>query len=110
VTRGGAEGVGCRRILSELLTFAGRPDLDPMTPFDGEVHVALLGGLLRCNSWIVIPMITDLFGTEQRFNVPGAVGSANWTARIEDPVGEWTVRHAPLLARWRSMVQSSGRA
>ena len=110
VTRGGAEGVGCRRILSELLTYAGRPDLDPMTPFDGDVHVALLGGLLRCNSWIVIPMITDLFGTEQRFNVPGAVGSANWTARIEDPVGEWTTLHAPLLARWRGMVQSSGRA
>ena len=110
VSRGGDEGAGCRRILSELLTYAGRPDLDPMTPFDGEVHRTLLSGLLECNSWIVIPMITDLFGSEQRFNVPGAVGSANWTARIEHPVGEWTARHHTLLLEWRKLIASSGRA
>ena len=110
VRRGGKEGEGCRRILTELLRFAGRPDLDPIAPFEGEVHLALLQGLLRCNSWIVIPMITDLFGTEQRFNVPGAVGSANWTARIAHPVQEWNVRHDSLLPSWRGMILSSGRS
>jgi 4-alpha-glucanotransferase len=34
-------------------------------------------------------MVTDLFGTAQRFNVPGAVADSNWSARIETPVNEW---------------------
>jgi 4-alpha-glucanotransferase len=34
-------------------------------------------------------MVTDLFGTSQRFNVPGAVADSNWSARIETPVSEW---------------------
>lgn len=109
VRNGGAEAEGCRKILSELLRFAGHPDIDPMTPFEGTVHEALLEGLLKSNSWIAIPMITDLFGTGQRFNVPGAVGSANWTARIESPVSEWNARHEPLLRRWREAVNASGR-
>ena len=109
VGQGGEEGEGCRKILAELLGFAGHPEIDPMTPFEGKVHEALLGGLLESNSWIAVPMITDLFGTAQRFNVPGAVGSANWTARIESPVSEWNLRHAPLLDRWREAVRRSGR-
>ena len=80
-----------------------------MAPFEGAVHEALLKGLLESNSWIAIPMITDLFGTGQRFNVPGAVGSANWTARIESPVSEWNARQEPLLKRWREAVSASGR-
>jgi 4-alpha-glucanotransferase len=34
-------------------------------------------------------MVTDLFGTSQRFNVPGAVTDSNWSERIERPVREW---------------------
>ena len=109
VSRGGQEEIGCRKILSEMLHFSGRRDLDVMTPFEGEVHRALLEGLLACNSWIAIPIITDLFGTNQRFNVPGAVGSENWTARIEAPVSEWNARHKPLLQWWRDTVARLGR-
>jgi len=109
VTRGGEEGEGCRKILTELLKFAGHPETDPMAPFQGAVHRELLEGLLACNSWIAIPMITDLFGTAQRFNVPGAVGSANWTARIEHPVSEWNALHKDLLPLWREMVRQQGR-
>jgi hypothetical protein len=54
-------------------------------------------------------MVTDLFGTNQRFNVPGAVGSANWTARISEPISEWNAAHHDLLAWWRSAVVASGR-
>ena len=109
VIRGGEEGAGCRKILTELLKFAGHPETDPMTPFCGTVHRELLEGLLACNSWIAIPMITDLFGTAQRFNVPGAVGSANWIARIDHPVSEWNTRHKELLTLWREMVKQHGR-
>jgi 4-alpha-glucanotransferase len=110
VSHGGEEGAGCRKILSELLAFSGQPAADPMAPFEGAVHEALLGGLLACNSWIVVPMITDLFGSTQRFNVPGAAGATNWTARIMEPVHEWNESHAPLLAQWRKMLATHGRA
>jgi 4-alpha-glucanotransferase len=106
---GGEEEKGCLRILGELLRFSGHTEIDPMTPFGKTVHRALLDGLLACNSWIAIPMVTDLFGTNQRFNVPGAVGSANWTARIAESVSEWNACHQDLLVWWRSAVIKSGR-
>ena len=34
-------------------------------------------------------MVTDLFGTGQSFNVPGAMTDLNWSERIERPVREW---------------------
>jgi 4-alpha-glucanotransferase len=109
LVRGGAEGEGCRRILSELLRFAGLGEADPDSPFEGNVHEALLRALLATDSWIAVAMVTDLFGTTQRFNVPGAVGSENWTARIAEPVSEWNGIHAGLLARWRDAVKATGR-
>ena len=54
-------------------------------------------------------MVTDLFGTSQRFNVPGAVTDSNWSERIERPVREWRASQAlssllhrlgPALSRW----------
>ena len=109
LTHGGEEEIGCRKILSELLSFSQRPDTDPAAPFEGAVHKTLLEGLLACNSWIVIPMITDLFGSQQRFNVPGAIGSTNWTARIEAPILEWNTHYKSLLLWWRDAVLRHGR-
>lgn len=57
--------------------------------FTPEVHETLLDALLRSNSWLAIFMITDLFGTEQRFNVPGAVANSNWSERLSQPISEW---------------------
>jgi 4-alpha-glucanotransferase len=59
-----------------------------MVPFS-HVHEQFLRGLLACRSWIVIFMVTDLFGTKQRFNVPGAVADSNWSERISLPVSSW---------------------
>lgn len=109
VARGGEEAIGCRKILTELLQFANRSEIDPLTPFHGKVHEALLEGLLACNSWIVIPMITDLFGSAQRFNLPGALGASNWTARIEAPVSRWSARDNLSLSWWRDAVARHGR-
>ncbi|RFC46056.1 MAG: 4-alpha-glucanotransferase [Verrucomicrobia bacterium] len=66
-----------------------------------QVHERLLLGLLACNSWMAVFMVTDLFGTAQRFNVPGAVADSNWSERIALPVSEWSRdrRLAPLLKR-----------
>lgn len=69
-----------------------------------QVHEPLLRGLLSCNSWITIFMVTDLFGTGQRFNVPGAVADSNWSERIASPVRGWSEhkRLAPLMGRLSS--------
>ncbi len=66
-------------------------------PF-GQVHEPLLRGLLASNSWLAISMITDLFGTTQRFNVPGAVADSNWSERVELPVRRWA-KDSQLSAR-----------
>jgi 4-alpha-glucanotransferase len=73
-----------------------------MLPFS-HVHEQFLRGLLACNSWIVVFMVTDLFGTTQRFNVPGAVADSNWSERIALPVLEWKEHKAlgGLLERLR---------
>jgi 4-alpha-glucanotransferase len=107
--RDGEEATGCQRILSEMLHFALRPDIDIQASFAPTAHRALMEGLLDSNSWIAIPMITDLFGSNQRFNVPGAVGSENWTARIETPLSEWNGHYSELLAWWRDAVVRHGR-
>ena len=109
IGRGGKEEGGCRKILAELLGFARSKDLDPLIPFEEGAHKSLLDGLLSCNSWIAIPMITDLFGSDQRFNVPGAVGSANWTARIKEPISDWNAHYDHLLHWWRDAVARHGR-
>ena len=71
-----------------LATWAGF-EVPCITRFE-DVHEALLRGLLACESWIAIFMVTDLFGTTQRFNVPGAVADSNWSERIGLPVREWS--------------------
>lgn len=109
LSRGGSEAEGCRKILNELLAFSGHPELDPLSPFEGKIHESLMEGLLACNSWIAIPMITDLFGSGQRFNVPGAVGAANWTARIGEPVSDWNDHYKQRLSWWRAAVKRHGR-
>jgi 4-alpha-glucanotransferase len=82
-----------------------------MTPFE-EVHERLLAGLFKCNSWIAICMVTDLFATAQRFNVPGAVAESNWSQRLDRPVTAWrgvSDREAKLL-RVKAILRESGRA
>jgi len=58
-------------------------------PWSDSLHMTLLRGLFRANSWIAVCMITDLFGTEQRFNVPGAVAESNWSERLPYEVEKW---------------------
>jgi 4-alpha-glucanotransferase len=72
-----------------------------------QVHEGLLRGLLACNSWIAVFMVTDLFGTAQRFNVPGAVTDSNWSERIDRPVREWDSCRAlsALLERLASVLR-----
>lgn len=72
-----------------------------------EVHMPLIAGLLRCNSWLAVLMITDLLGTTQRFNVPGTVGAGNWSARL--PQG-WDQSHSKAIEAVAGLIRECGRA
>lgn len=80
-------------------------------PFDDQVHEQFLGGLFRCNSWIAIAMITDLFATMQRFNVPGAVSESNWSQRLVSTVNVWRETPATVakMDRIRELLRTGGR-
>lgn len=71
--------------MNEILVFAGEAPLATPVAFDDTILAATMRGLMATNSWLAVPMITDILGTEDRFNVPGAVADANWTARLDVP-------------------------
>lgn len=96
--------------MKRLAEFAGIQAHKPQL-FTDEIHAALLGALLRSNSWIAVMMITDLFGSAQRFNVPGAVADSNWSKRLPEPVAKWK-DDADLVAkaaRVRQLLRETGR-
>ena len=74
--------------MQKLAEFARIAEPMPQ-PYSEEIQMALLGALLRSNSWIAVMMITDLFGSAQRFNVPGEISDTNWSERLPDPVSRW---------------------
>lgn len=78
-------------------------------PWSDEIHEGLLRGLFASNSWLAVNMITDLFGTSERFNIPGAAGGRNWTERFPVPVGEWNARWPGKLERIAAMMRETER-
>lgn len=86
-------------------------EVPQLTPWSDEIHDWLLRALLGCNSWIVVMMITDLFATTQRFNVPGAVSETNWSQRLHGTPADWRGDHdlAATAARVAALVKASGR-
>ena len=97
-----------RRQMEEMARFAGLPIHGPV-PWSDEIHEGLLRGLFHSNSWLVVNMITDLFGTAERFNVPGAIGDENWTERFPVPISEWDARWPEKLGRILAMMRETGR-
>ena len=93
-----------------LARFAGF-EVNEMTPWSDEIHARLLAAILRSNSWLCIFMITDLFATTQRFNVPGALSDANWTQRLDSPPSTWAndPTRAAQMTRIRQLLAETGR-
>ena len=102
-------GDAAAREMNELLEFCGRGDLAVPQPFTPEVHAALIKGLFACNSWMAVHQITDLFGLEDRFNLPGAVGDANWTTRLAGIPAEWDSLHKEEVAMVSEALKETGR-
>lgn len=95
--------------MNELLGFCGREDLKAPVPFSNEVHAALIRGLFACNSWMAVHQITDLLGLDERFNIPGAVGDANWTTRIAGTPAEWDSKYPAELSAAVEAIKETGR-
>jgi 4-alpha-glucanotransferase len=98
--------------LYRLLRFAGVDDHILVRDFEPQIRAALLRRLLHTPSWLAVAMITDVFGLDLRFNVPGPVSESNWSERlpftVEDLIeGRWR----PVEQReFRAALQVSGRA
>jgi len=93
----------------ELMDFCGHPDIKLPQPFTEEIHRIFLRGLFASNSWLAIHMVTDLLGTEERFNVPGSAGCGNWTKRMPKPVSEWDSTYPQLLGKLAVFLQETER-
>jgi 4-alpha-glucanotransferase len=101
------------RAWGEVRRLAGWVGLEVprITPYTDQIHEALLRGLFASNSWMAIYMITDLFTSTQRFNVPGAVSDSNWSQRLHQPIAQWRLDPvlAPKMERLREILRASGR-
>src|SRR5207245_6307801 len=74
--------------LKRSMRYCGAATQAPPREFTDHVHQVILRGVLNSNSWLAVFMITDVFGTEARFNVPGAVSEGNWSYRLDKTVTE----------------------
>ena len=100
------------RQLKFLCQFAWlHPELGPYPPYDDRIRRALLTALFNSGSRFAALTLTDLFGAEIRFNVPGVAADRNWSARLpmtlSEMVGEspWREECAWLAG----VVRASGR-
>lgn len=68
-----------------LLDLPVLKDLSPKPgpAFTPEVHAALLHLLCGAGSDLVLLLVQDVLGTEDRINVPGTVGPQNWSYRLQ---------------------------
>jgi len=99
-----------RQQLAKALNF---PDgVDPSAPnLDTRVLDAILGPLYESPSRLVMAPVQDLFGWEQRINLPGSIRKINWTYRLPMTI-ERLARNRSIrsrVAQLRRMAQCSGR-
>jgi 4-alpha-glucanotransferase len=93
------------------LTAYGHIHMRQPEPWSDSLHRTLLQALFRGNAWIAVCMVTDFFGSGQRFNVPGAVAESNWSERLPYEIEEW--RNRPELKEQaeavRTILRETGR-
>jgi 4-alpha-glucanotransferase len=68
--------------LYRTLRMAGLDDGTLIRDYLPEVHAGIVRQLMQSGSWLVILNLTDLFGMQIRFNVPGPVSESNWSERL----------------------------
>jgi 4-alpha-glucanotransferase len=81
-------GQQARATLEKIALFSGLNSKIDQPDYERDFYPAIMDALFKCNSWIVIVMITDLLAREYRFNVPGTKANQNWTRRIRRPIAK----------------------
>lgn len=94
----GEAGLRARREMGALLEFAAMGGQEPPRGFTSALHEGILRATLYSRSWLALAMLTDVFGLEGRFNVPGVAGGANWTFRMPCSVADFD-RTEPFRAK-----------
>ena len=83
------EAAQAGRELKFLCQFAWlHPEEGPYPPYDPSLRHALLASLLHSKARFAAFLLTDLFGLEDRFNVPGVARDQNWSARLPMTLAE----------------------
>lgn len=95
--------------MRQLLIFSERVDLFEKREFTEEVHLALLKGLFATNSWLAVPLITDLLGTNEQFNIPGSVSPANWSSRLRMPISLWAIEKKSIIGQIHNLLRETYR-
>jgi 4-alpha-glucanotransferase len=97
--------------LEKIAHFAGFQRPDGPIDFEKHFYPAIMEALFKCESWIVVVMITDLLARKYRFNVPGTAGHGNWTRRMQRSISQLrsSRKERARMRIIRELLEKSGR-
>ena len=100
-----------RNDLAKIAEFAGIPAPSDTNNFDRDFYAPIMEALFRCESWIALVMITDLFARKDRFNVPGTATKSNWSRRMWKSVEDLrkSSRIRKRMEQIRGLLEKTGR-
>ena len=98
----------------EMRRLMGLINLDPDNPpvvYDEKVQYAFEKTLVESPCWLVVMMISDLLGSEDRFNQPGLSGKGCWSKRLQAPLCDLESETAfkDKISDFAKLVEKSGR-
>ncbi|MFL6588917.1 MAG: 4-alpha-glucanotransferase [Chthoniobacterales bacterium] len=106
-----AETEQARNDLKKIASFAGAPPPEPETDYERDFYPTIMEGLLGCESWLALVMITDLLARKDRFNVPGTAAGSNWSRRLWKTVDGLRKSHRvrKRMKLIRGLLEKTGR-
>ncbi|MFA6584435.1 MAG: 4-alpha-glucanotransferase [Elusimicrobiaceae bacterium] len=98
---------GHERYLFWLMVSRGE-QASPM--YDDRVHEHILGRILGAGSAIALFQLQDIIAMKERVNVPGTVGSHNWTYRTPYTAAVLNEKFADKIAVYKRLLKKYGRS
>ncbi|MGH7858565.1 MAG: 4-alpha-glucanotransferase, partial [Candidatus Binatia bacterium] len=102
----GLSGPQRSAILSLLGEAAGA---EPPAELAGELRERILARLYEAGSRHVILPIQDLFGWEERINLPATISAENWSFRMPVAIEELAEEYRDVTDRLRTSIDGAGR-
>jgi len=101
-----------KREIEALMEFAALGGKEPPRGFTATLHEGILRATLYSRSWLALVMLTDVFGLEGRFNVPGLAHGGNWTFRMPCAISDFE-HFEPFSVKgemFARLIRETGRA